>query len=297
MNIYDQISKNKLKTYLIIGVFVGLLTVVFYAVGKYTGNPELYFAIGIAISLFSSFGSYFYSDRIVLAMTGAKPATKEEYFDFYTVTENLAIAGGLPMPKLYVIQDDAPNAFTTGRDPKHAAVAATTGLLKRLERSEIEGVIAHELSHVKNYDILVMSIVGVLVGTLVYVADFAMRGMFWGRGDSDDNGKGNAIGTILFIAMLIILPFLASLIQMAVSRRREFLADASGALLTRNPDALADALIKISDDPHKLHAASHATAHLFISNPFGSAKTKNFLLGLFSTHPPMEERVRILRSM
>ncbi len=296
MNIYSQITSNKLKTYLIIAIFVGLLSVAFYGVGKYVGNPETYFTIGILFSLVSSFGSYFYSDKIVLSMTGAKPASKEEYFDFYTVTENLAIASGIPMPKLYVIQDEAVNAFATGRDPKHAAVAATTGLLKRLDRTEIEGVIGHELSHVKNYDILVMSMVGVLVGTLVFVSDFVMRSMIWGHGD-DDNRKGNVFGGIVFLAFLIILPLMASLIQMAVSRRREFLADASGALLTRNPDALADALEKIAGDSHKLHTASHATAHLFIGNPFGTSKTKDFLMNLFSTHPPMEERVRILRSM
>jgi heat shock protein HtpX len=296
MNIYDQVNKNRLKTYFVISVFIGLLSVVFYAVGKYMGNPEMYFAFGIGFSLISSFSSYFFADKIVLAMTGAKPANKEEYFDFYTVTENLTIAGGMPMPKLYVIEDEAPNAFATGRDPKHAVVAATTGLLKRLDRVEIEGVIGHELSHVRNYDILVMSIVGVLVGTLVYVSDFAMRGMLWGRG-SDDDRRGNIIATVAFFAFLIILPLLASIIQMAVSRRREFLADASGALLTRNPDALADALEKISSDPHKLHTASHATAHLFISNPYGGMRTKDFLMNLFSTHPPIEERIRILRSM
>ena len=297
MNMYAQISSNKLKTYLIIALFIGLLSVAFYAIGKYFGNPQLYFLLGFGFSLVSSFGSYFYSDKIVLSMTGAKPASKEAYFDFYTVTENLCIAAGIPMPKLYVIQDEAANAFATGRDPKHAAVVATTGLLQRLERSEIEGVIGHELSHVQNYDILVMGIVGVLVGTLVFVSDIIMRSMFWGRGGDDDNRNGNVISGVVFIAFLIILPILASLIQMAVSRRREFLADASGALLTRNPDALADALEKISVDPHKLRTASHATAHLFISNPLNKTKTRDILLKLFSTHPPIEERVRILRSM
>lgn len=295
MNIYSQISSNKIKTYVIIGLFAGLMTLAFYLVGKYMNNAESYFIFGLLFALGSSVGSYFYSDKIVLSMAGAKPATKKEHFDYYTVTENLCIAAGIPMPKLYVINDDAPNAFATGRDPKHAAVAATTGLLARLERSEIEGVIAHELSHVKNYDILVMTIVGVLVGTIAFVADFAMRGMFWGR-DNNDNRRSNPIGAAIFMVFLILLPIAASLIQLAVSRKREFLADASGALLTRNPDALASALEKISSDPHKLNTASHATAHLFISNPYEKTQ-KDFFQNLFSTHPPVKERVRILRSM
>ncbi|TXH02260.1 MAG: zinc metalloprotease HtpX [Candidatus Moraniibacteriota bacterium] len=296
MNIYGQISKNKVKTYLILSVFVGLMMMVFYAIGKYVGDPTTYFFIGLFFSIFSGFGSYFFSDKIVLSMSGAKPASKQEYFDFYTVTENLAIANGMPMPKLYVIDDPAPNAFATGRNPQHAVVAASTGLLKRLDRSEIEGVIAHELSHIKNYDILVMSIVGVLVGTIVFVVDMAMRGLMWG-GNDDNDRRGNAFSIAILLISLIVLPFLASLMQMAVSRRREFLADASGALLTRNPDALADALEKISADPHKLRTASHATAHLFISNPYGTSKARDFLTNLFSTHPPTAERVRILRSM
>lgn len=297
MNIYAQISSNKLKTYFIIAIFIGLISVVFYGIGRYVGDIQTYMIMGIFFSLFSSVGSYFYSDKIVLSMTGAKPADKKEYFDYYTVTENLCIAAGIPMPKLYVIRDDAPNAFATGRNPTHAAVAATTGLLKRLDRSEIEGVIGHELSHVRNYDILVMTIVGVLVGTVAYAADFAMRGMFWGGRRDDEREGGNAIGTAIFLILLVVLPLIASLIQMAVSRRREFLADASGALLTRNPDALASALEKIAGDAHMLHTASHATAHLFISNPFGARKTRDLLTNLFSTHPPIEERVRILRSM
>ncbi len=295
MNIYAQIQRNRLKTYVIMLVFVGLISLLFYGLGKYMGDSTTYFVLGFVFSLFSSVGSYFFSDKIVLKMTGAKPANKQEFFDFYTVAENLSIASGTPMPKLYVIDDEAPNAFATPRDPKHAAIAATTGLLHRLDRAEIEGVIAHELSHVRNYDILVMTIVGVLVGTIAYAADFSMRGMLWGRGDNDR--KGNALGAVIFIVLLVLMPFIASLIQMAVSRKREYLADASGALLTRNPDALASALEKIALDPHKLHTASHATAHLFISNPFGQGKAKSFLINLFSTHPPTEDRIRILKAM
>jgi heat shock protein HtpX len=207
------------------------------------------------------------------------------------------MAAGIPMPKLYVIDDPAPNAFATGRNPKHAVVAATTGLLEKLDRTELEGVIAHELSHVKNYDILVSSIVAVLVGTVALVSDWIMRSLWWGgfRKDNDRDSR-NPFMMIFLIVVLIITPIIATLIQLAVSRRREFLADASGALLTRYPEGLARALEKISDDRHVLHSATNSTAHLFITNPFKKAKG-SWLMNLFSTHPPAEERVRILRSM
>ncbi len=231
-------------------------------------------------------------------MAHAKPADKKDYFDFYTTTENLTIAAGMPMPKLYVIQDPTPNAFATGRDDKHAVVAATTGLLERLDRTEIEGVIAHELSHVRNKDMLVSTVVAVLVGTLVYVTDFTMRSMFWGRGDRDSDSRSNPITTVLFFATIFLTPILASLLQMAVSRKREYMADASGALLTRNPDALADALEKISADRHVSPTASNAIAHLYFSNPFGRNGNKGqWIMNLFSTHPPIEERIKILRAM
>lgn len=298
MTIYSQITGNKLKTYLIIALFMGLTLTFFYLLGRYIGDATTYFTIGILFSLVSAFGSYFYSDRLVLLMSGAKPASKKEYFDFYTVTENLSIAAGLPMPKLYVIDDPAMNAFATGRDAKHAVVAATTGLLNKLERSEIEGVIAHELSHIKNYDMLVSTIVAVLVGTLVFAADWVRRSLLWGGLQEDEDRRAGAVGLVLFLLFLFITPLLATLIQLAVSRRREYLADASGALLNRNPDALANALSKIAGDPHLLHTASNATAHLFIENPFHE-KTKSFrwLTNLFSTHPPVEERIRLLREM
>jgi heat shock protein HtpX len=242
---------------------------------------------------------------MVLMMTGAKPADKKTYFDLYTVVENMAMADGLPMPKVYVINDPAPNAFATGRDPKHAVVCATTGILERLYRSELEAVMAHELSHVKNYDILVMGVVSVLVGTIAFVADWMMRSFMWGGfgGRDEDSRKGNQLTLFLFVILLIISPIVATLIQLAVSRRREYLADASGALLNRNPDALADALVKISSDPHVLRTATNATAHLFIANPFQKLKKDgqpgftNWIAGLFSTHPPIQERIRILREM
>ena len=298
MNIYTQIRNNKLRSYIIIFAFVGLISLFFYLLGQYVGNPAGYFAIGIIFSLVSGFSSYFYSDKIVLKMAGAKPAVKEEYFDYYTVTENLSIGAGIPFPKLYVIDDPSPNAFATGRNPDHAVVAASTGLLNTLNRAEIEGVIAHELSHIKNYDILVMTIVTVLVGTIAYTVDFAMRMIWFGGGNRDNNGKGGALGILIFIGLLILMPLVASLIQMAVSRKREYLADASGALLTRNPEGLASALEKISANSHVMKKASHATAHLYISNPFKKgSKTANWLTKLFSTHPPVEDRIRILRGM
>jgi heat shock protein HtpX len=228
-------------------------------------------------------------------------ANKKEYFNFYTVAENLSIAAGIPMPKLYVISDAAPNAFATGRDPKHAVVVATTGILQKLERAELEGVIAHELSHVKNYDILLMSVVSILVGIVAFVSDWIMRGFWWrgfSRGDDREEREGNVLMFVFFIIFLILMPIVATLIQLTISRKREFLADASGALLTRYPEGLARALEKISSDPHVLHTASNATAHLFIINPLHKRKRfVSWLAGLFSTHPPVEERIRLLREM
>lgn len=298
MNVYSQVKNNKVKSYLIIALFIGLVSLLFYLVGLYFQDPLFYLIFGIGFSAISGFTSYFFSDKIVLKMSGAHPATKEEYFNYYTVTENLCIAAGIPMPKLYVIQDDAPNAFATGRNPDHAVVAATTGLLNTLDRSEIEGVIAHELSHVKNYDILVMTIVTVLVGTIAYTIDFMTRIMWLGGGNRDKDSKLGAIGILIFIAMIILMPLVSTLIKFAVSRKREYLADASGALLTRNPEGLASALEKISSYNKPMKHASHATAHMFISNPLKEERgSRSFMQNLFSTHPPAEERIKILRGM
>jgi heat shock protein HtpX len=298
MTIYSQVNSNKFKTYLIIFFFILFISFFFYVVGLYYGNSNGYFIFGILFSLISGIGSYYYSDKIVLAMSGAKPADKKTYFNFYTSAENMAIAAGIPMPKLYVIEDDAPNAFATGRNPEHSVVAATTGLLKKLNRSEIEAVIAHEMSHVKNYDILLMSIVSVLVGMLMFVVDWVSRSMFWGRNRDDDNRDTGVITLIIFLATLILTPLIATLIQMAISRKREYLADASGALLTRRPDALASALEKISADREVLKNASNGMAHMYIENPYQKkSKFTNWISGLFSTHPPVGERIRLLREM
>jgi len=300
MSIYSQINKNRWRTYLIFCIFILLTCGFFYLIGKTVDSASAYLTLGIIFSVASSFGSYFFADKIVLFSTGAFPADKKRFFDFYTVTENLSIAAGLPMPKLYVIDDSAPNAFATGRDPKHAVVCATTGLLSKLSRAEIEGVVAHELSHVKNYDILLMSVVSVLVGTIALASDWMMRGFLWGgfgKRDRDNDQNNNPLMLILAILALIIAPLVAMLIQMAISRKREFLADANGALLTRYPEGLARALEKIASDHDQLQTASNATAHLFISSPFKEKNSFNWLTNLFSTHPPIKERVKILRSM
>ncbi|MBI2051331.1 zinc metalloprotease HtpX [Candidatus Roizmanbacteria bacterium] len=297
MTIYTQISRNKIRSFLLIFLFIGILSFVFYLIGKTFGDPTLYFIIGFLFSVVSGIGSYFYSDKLVLFTTGAKPAIKKKYFDFYTVAENISIAVGLPMPKLYVVDDSSPNAFATGRNPNHAVVAATTGLLEKLDRAELEGVIAHEFAHVKNYDILLSSVVAVLVGTIVFAVDWVMRSWWWGGFRDEDRRGINPILLIFLVATLIIAPIAATLIQLAVSRKRELLADATGALVTRNPDALADALYKISADPRPLQRASGSTAHLFIVNPFKKKAVSAWFVSLFSTHPPIEERIRVLREM
>ncbi len=241
-----------------------------------------------------SIGSFYYSDKIVLATTGAKPATKQQFPKYIRAVENLCIAAGLPMPKVYFINDPSPNAFATGRDPKHAFVAATTGLLSMMTEAELEGVLAHELSHIKNYDIRLMGVLAILVGFVAILSDLFIRATFFSR---SDRNQGSAVFLIIAIALAILSPIAAMLIQMAVSRKREFLADASGVLLTRYPEGLASALEKLHHDHTPPRSASNATAHLFIENPFDNKKVKNFFTGLFNTHPPLEERIKILRGM
>jgi heat shock protein HtpX len=299
MNLYSQISGNKVRTYLIFFIFFAFASFVLYFIGKSLGySGYALFVFAFVISSSTSFLSYFFSDKIVLAMHRATPADRQLHFDFYTVAENLAIASGLPKPKLYVIEDIAPNAFATGRDPKHAIIVATTGLLEILDRRELEGVIAHELSHVKNYDILVMTVASVMVGFLVYLTDFFMRSL-WFRNSDRENNNGSALIMFLSVILSLLTPLVATLLQLAISRRREFLADASGAYLTRYPEGLAQALEKIAASPYSLKTATNATAHLFIESPFkaDSAKKSSWLVNLFSTHPPIAERVKKLREM
>ncbi len=279
-------------------LFIIFFLTVSYVLGRALGYGLSFAGIMLIISGLISFVSYYNSDKIVLAMAGAKPADKKSYRELYTTVENLSIASGLPMPKVYVIDDASPNAFATGRDPKHAAVAATTGLLSKLKNAELEGVIAHELSHVKNYDTRLMGIVAILVGSIAILADVFMRSMWLGGGDRDNDRKsGNGIFLLIGIVFAILAPIAAMLIQLAVSRRREYLADADGALLTRYPDGLADALEKIAADHTQLKHANTATAHFYIENPFKTKKSKGLLMGLFSTHPATSDRVKILRAM
>ena len=262
----------------------------------YFGNPLiLYVAVGFAI--FMNVTSYWFSDRLVVAMTGARPVTRNEHPELWNVVENLSITAGLPMPKVYIVEDTAPNAFATGRNPEHAVVAVTTGLLAILDRTELEGVVAHELAHIGNRDMLVSTVAVVLAGFVAIIADLLMRSMMFGGGDRDN--KAGAIFLILGIVGIILAPIAAQLIQLAISRKREYLADASGALLTRYPEGLASALEKISRASRPMHRANNATAHLFIADPFGGEKKGigQRIHGLFQTHPDAADRVRILRGM
>lgn len=295
MSIRSQIQSNIVRSYLFMAVFIALVGAVAYVFGNAYGYGDSFVGIAILLSVLSSVVSLYFGDSIVLAMSGARPATRERDFDFYTVAENVSMAAGLSVPKLYVIDDMAMNAFATGRDPKHAVVCVTSGLLKKLDRKEIEGVVAHELSHIKNYDIRLMAVVAVLVGTIAYASDLFMRNLWWRDRDNDRNDSG--IFMIIGIVLAIISPLIASLIQLAISRKREYLADASGALVTRYPEGLARALEKISKETLVMKKASNATAHLFIANPFKNKKSKAWFAGLFDTHPPIGERIKILRSM
>ncbi len=295
MNIYTAISQNKWKSYLIMVLFVVFITTITYVFAQaYGASPLAYAGFALIFSGISSIGSYYYSDKMVLATTGAQLVDVKQNPELYHILENLAIGSGVPMPKLYLINDPSPNAFATGRDPNHAAVAVTTGLLEKLSKVELEGVLAHELSHVRNFDTRLMAITAILVGFVSILADLFLRGFFRGSGRS--KGKGQAIFVLLGILLAILSPIAATLIQLAISRKREFLADASGVLITRYPEGLASALEKISKDPLPVHSASNATAHLFIENPFKKDVGKRFA-GLFNTHPPIEERIKILRSM
>lgn len=297
MNVYSQIASNKRKTYIFLAGFIALIVALGFIFGEVNGSGLTFAGIALVLSGVMGFISYYHSDKIILSMTRARPATLERDFNLVTVVENMSIASGLPKPKVYVIDDPAPNAFATGRDPEHAVVAATTGLIGKLNRAELEGVIAHEMGHVQNYDIRLMAIVTVLAGVVVLMVDIFMRSMLFGRGKSREGNTG-AIFMVVGILMAILAPILATVMKLSISRKREYLADASGAHLTRNPRALASALEKIAADPYRMKNASNATAHLFFSNPFKKqAKDASWFTSLFNTHPPMQERVKRLRAM
>lgn len=308
INVYEAVAANKRKSLLVIVLFIVFITLAVYfisqAMGIYLGyEPGGLGIVGIAfiVSGLMSIGSYYFSDKIVLAISGARPADRKRDFDFYTVAENLAIGAGIPNPKLYVIEDSAPNAFATGRDPKHAVICATTGLLNKLDRTELEGVVAHELSHVRNYDTRLMGIVAVLVGMVALIGDWFLRMTWWGRGSKSDRDNNQLSAVIFLVGILfaILAPIVAKLIQLAISRRREFLADAGSVAITRQPEGLISALQKISKDQEPLEAANKATAHLYIVNPFksGAKRAVDKFSGLFNTHPPIEERIKILKEM
>lgn len=294
MNLYSQQSKNITKTWVLMTVFAGLIIGLGFFVAQMYNNPSILYvfvAFGVGMNIFS----YWFSDSIALAINGAKEADRKTFFDLYTTVENLSITAGLPMPKVYVINDSAPNAFATGRDPKHSVVAVTTGLLAILDKSELEGVIAHELSHIGNRDILIGTVAVVLVGMVSIISDLLLRmGLWGGHRDSDREGSNNALFLILGIVVAILAPIAATLIQLAISRKREYLADASGALLTRYPEGLARALEKIGGASRPMTHANTSTAHLFIANPFGK-HGKASLSNLFATHPPIADRIRALR--
>lgn len=301
MTHYEAVQQNKIKSLLIIGLFISFIVGATYIMAVGFGYGLDMVGIAFIVSGFLSLGSYWFSDKIILGISGAREAKRTEFFDFYTVTENIAMSQRMPMPKLYVIDDTAMNAFATGRDPEHAVVCATTGLLSRLNRSEIEGVVAHELSHVKNYDIRLMSIVTILVGFISLLADWMLRMSFFGRNRDDDNrssGQLQIIFVVVGMVLALLSPIIAQLIQLAISRRREYLADASGVSMTKNPAGLASALEKISQDKEPLEAANKATAHMYISNPLKNHHDAiGWFAGLFATHPPAGERIKVLRGM
>jgi len=295
-NIYEQIDSNKFKSGVVLTGFIAFISVATYLIAYSLGFDTSAVALAMIFSGAASFFSYYYSDQIILTISGAREAKRDELFDFYTVTENISTVAKRPMPRLYVIEDTAMNAFATGRDPEHAVICATTGLLSRLNRTEIEAVVAHEVSHIRFFDIRLMSIVTVLVGLVTLLADILLRTRIRGSRSKDSDGN---LGAILFIAglvMALLSPIIAQLIQLAISRRREFLADAGSAELTKFPDGLVSALTKISQDTEPLEAANKATAHLYISNPLKNHHDSiGWFAGLFNTHPPVAERIAALK--
>jgi len=301
--VYEQIAANKRRTAVLVLGFVVLLVAVGAAINLLFAGGWIGLVVVVVIVAVSSFLSYRNSDRVALSLSRAVPADPVEYARFHNLVEGLCIASGMPKPRLFVVVDDAPNAFATGRDPKHAAIAVTTGLLKTMNRVELEGVLAHELSHIRNYDILVMTIAVTMVGITAVVSDLLLRFMFWGgRGRSDDGGSNNPAAAILAVFGLLLLvfaPIIATLMKYAVSRNREYLADASGVQMTRYPPGLIAALEKLRDDRTVVRTSSKATAHLWIEEPLEveDERGPNRLNHLFATHPPIEDRIRALREM
>ena len=296
---YEQISKNKRLSYLLIVIMTAVLIVFGYVIG-YAATGVGWFGLGIAviIAVAMSLTSYYKGDKIALATSHARQVTHDEAPQLFNVVEEMSIASGNPMPAVYIIDDSAPNAFATGRDPQHSSIAVTQGLLDKMNREELQGVVAHEMSHVRNFDILFATLVGVMVGAIALMADFFLRWSFFGGSRRSSNDNSGMIGVILLVLALvlaILAPIAARMVQLAISRKREYLADASAVELTRNPNGLANALQKIADDQEVLEVANRATAHLYIAQPIKKFEKKS--RGLFDTHPPIQERIRILREM
>lgn len=297
MNLWTQVDSNKRKSIGFMLIFV-LVVVGLGFLFSYVYNSYSILIIAIIIALVQSLVSYYSGDKIVLSMSGASEIKKADAPELWNIVENLAITAGLPMPKVYVMQDPVPNAFATGRDPEHASIAVTTGLMQRLNKNELQGVVAHEMSHVGNYDIRLMMIVAILVSVIALISDIFIRSRWFGFGRSRDDNNSSGILMIVALIAAILAPFIAMVIQLAISRKREFLADASGALLTRYPEGLASALEKISVYSEPMQKVSSATEHLFIANPLGDgkkSKKQSYFSKLFSTHPPIEERIKALR--
>ncbi len=297
-DMYEQNTRNLWRSRILIFSFIMILVVLGYVFGAVSGFGWFGLVLALAIAGAMSFFSYYYSDEVALSVSHARPLSKEENPYLYNLIEGLALAAGIKAPKAYIIDDTAPNAFATGRNPEHAAIAVTTGLLQKLNRSELEGVIAHEMSHIRNFDIRISTIAVVLVGTIILLSDWMMRSFWFGRGrrrGGRESGNLQGILMIIGLVLMILAPIIAQLLQLAVSRKREFLADASGALLTRYPEGLASALEKLDADTEPLEVANKATAHLYIVNPLKDHG--GFVNKLFSTHPPIAERVKALRAM
>ena len=297
MNLYTHAESNMRKTWLYLAGFLALVIFVGWVFSYALGSSAILW-IAVIVSVLMSWTSYWYSDKIILAISKARLVEKRDNPELYRIVENLSITAGLPTPRVYIIQDSQPNAFATGRDAKHAVVAVTTGLLSKLERTELEGVLAHELSHIGNKDMLVSAVVVVLVGLIALASDFFFRMTFFGGMGGRDEKRGNhPIFLILALVAAIVAPLCAQLVRLAISRKRELLADATGALLTRYPEGLARALEKISQDPNPMRSANDATAHLYIASPFRGKEQKSWLHKLFMTHPPVQERVAALRGL
>lgn len=294
--LYTHQGQNIRKTWMLMSMFFIIVIAIGFVFAQIYENPNiLYFFVIFSVTM--NIVSYWYSDKIALSIAGAHPATREKYFDFYTIVENLSITAGLPTPKIYVIEDPSPNAFATGRNKDHAVVAVTTGLLSIMNKVELEGVIAHEISHIGNKDMLVSTVAVVLVGFVTIMSDMMIRMTMFGGGRDNNREGGNGIFMIIGIILSILAPIFATLIQLAISRKREYLADASGSLLTRYPEGLASALEKINQYGRPMKRQSGAIAHLYITNPLGSGNLAKKTMNLFSTHPPLENRIKILRSM